>query len=214
MTARSLIRVEVAITIVAFGFVVSGCRQATPVETPIAEPLNTVPVFRFDDLGPANKKDFEKAFPTDVREVFDNAIELRVSSGRAGEDVAVTDPSEKRMILDALYWDLANSYPRASPETAVACKETGPIISTTYRDENLMEWKYSIRPSYFCGWFDVGAKGKNYSTLFRSKNVISNSLILELLRRHMQPMNSSKLTLYKLRTRSNASLSQVIWLCT
>lgn len=186
MMDRSLIRLNVvALTFVTISIALLSCKRPTPFETPKAEILNPVPAFRFEDLGPANKKDFETAFPSTIREVFNKASELHISTGKAGEEIIVTEPSERQMVLDALYWDLANSYPRDPPGTGVACKELGPIISTAYLDDNLLEWKYFIRPSYFCGWFDVSAQGKNHSTLFRSKNFISNKVISGLFGKHL-----------------------------
>src|SRR5438105_3073715 len=118
------------VLILGFGLLLA-CGKAEPtVQMSESEPqpnvvLDSVPEFRIDQLTTANRKDFEQTLPNDVREVFDNASEIRIKSSYAKSTVVVTDPTEKRRLLDSLYWDLAHSYPRDPAVSAVACKETG-----------------------------------------------------------------------------------------
>lgn len=169
--------------------ITAGCHtipQSNPTPTPSPSPVDpppNIPEFRIESLTKENRKDFESTLHPAVRKVFEEANELTVTTSKG--KFSVTEPLEKRRLLDSIYWDLANSFPLPTPWYGIACKETVPNVSTIHTDENLLTWTYSISMSYTCQWIDV-RWGKNSSShYFAAVDRLSKNTFLWLEKKYI-----------------------------
>jgi len=149
-------------------------------------PIPSVPAFRLESLSKEQRKGFEKAFPLEARLAFEDANIISITGNiqSNGNAINISSSSEKRVLLDSLYIDLAKSIrPMGPDETSVGCKEMGPVIS------NSKPWPdtVTISISYTCGWFDLRSQNLKVSTLFRSRSGLSRPLIRDLFRRENRP---------------------------
>lgn len=145
----------------------------------------SVPTFNLESLSRQQRIGFEKAFPAKARKAFEEADVISIRGRLTDTDkVLISSVFEKRALLDAIYWDVANSKRKLGPnEAAAACKESGPSIT------NSKDWpeSYSLTISYNCGWFDLNSQSVSASTLFQGRNGYSKPLIADLLRRGNGP---------------------------
>lgn len=147
---------------------------------------SSIPTFKIESLSEYQRKGFEEGFPTDARRAFENSDAISIYGNTMDKQppVLVKLASEKRALLDSLYWDLANSIRPLGPnEARVACKETGPRITTSQPWPDTV----SIAISYGCGYFDLYTQKGNASTLFHSRDGLSRPLIRDLFRRENRP---------------------------
>lgn len=147
---------------------------------------SSIPAFNFASLSEYQRKGFEQAFPPDARRAFENAEEISILGENSDKEqpVVLKLASEKRALIDSLYWDLADSIKPLGPgEARLACKEMGPRITTSQAWPDTV----SIAISYSCGYFDLYSQQGNVSTLFRARDGLSRPLIRDLFRRENRP---------------------------
>lgn len=151
--------------------------------------LPTVPEFRIETLSKENRKDFEQSLPSKERRIFDEAIELKIVTNEGAFTIA--DSTEKSRLLDSIYWDLANSFPHPKEDFSIACQETTPSLSTSYIDENLLTWTYTISLSYTCSWIVFRHGTKSNSHHLHVRDTLSKPVFDWLAKKH-KSFNASR----------------------
>jgi len=193
MTDKLLSKISLVLLLTLIAAACSKTIEPPPnVEAPIVSaptisiPTISVPAFKLESLSQEQRKAFEKAFPSDARKAFEDSEVILIYGKRMGNEppVVLKSASERRAFLDSIYWDLANSIRPKIPNTAApACKESGPMISSSKPSPDA----FSIVISYTCGYFDLSSPKGFISSHFSARSGLSRPLIRDLFRRENRP---------------------------
>ena len=112
-------------------------------------PEAQVPDFSFYSLKPKTRREFEKILPKTVREFLDSSVELEVTV--RNKKIRIQSKEPRKQLLDAVYWDVANTLEDKRKYDAVACLERDYSVSSLGHDEYHLIKRVSITMSYHCG---------------------------------------------------------------
>lgn len=157
--------------------------QTTEVPKPVHETAPaadevTVPQFSTDGLSADSGKGLEAVLPANIREFFIEADVLNVQIRE--RKIAITDAATKRKLLDAIFWDVAGSFPRPKDIGLLACLDPNYRVSVARTNADLLEDRASIVISYHCGHVElftiIDNREHKYTSPFLSETTLSKTI--------------------------------------